>query len=114
MAANVRELLSNIPVLITMLILVIIVLPPSEEISWRWLMLIPIVALQFAFNLGIGLFLARLVAMFNDVSQLISYALRLWMYASCLFFSIERFDSMPAVKTIMEYNPLYNVLAFGP
>ena len=113
MAANVRELLSNIPVLITMLILVI-VLPPAEEISWRWLMLIPIVALQFAFNLGIGLFLARLVAMFNDVSQLISYALRLWMYASCLFFSIERFDSMPAVKTIMEYNPLYNVSAFGP
>lgn len=108
-AANVRELLSNIPVLITMLILVI-VLPPAEEISWRWLMLIPIVALQFAFNLGIGLFLARLVAMFNDVSQLISYALRLWMYASCLFFSIERFDSMPAIKTIMEYNPLYNVL----
>jgi len=108
-AANVRELLSNIPVLIMMLILVI-VLPPAEEISWRWLLLIPIVALQFVFNLGIGLLLARLVAMFNDVSQLITYALRLWMYASCLFFSIERFDSMPAIKTLMEYNPLYNVL----
>ena len=73
-------------------------------------MLIPIVALQFVFNLGIGLLLARLVSMFNDVSQLISYALRLWMYASCMFFSIERFDSMPAIKAIMEYNPLYNVL----
>ena len=47
-AANVRELLSNIPVLITMLILVISC-RPSEEISWRWLMLIPIVALQFVF-----------------------------------------------------------------
>ncbi|MDJ0351358.1 ABC transporter permease [Pseudarthrobacter sp. PH31-O2] len=108
-AANVRELLSNIPVLITMLLLVI-VLPPSEEISWRWLLLIPVVVLQFVFNLGIGLLLARVVSAFNDVSQLISYAMRLWMYASCMFFSIERFNDVPVVKTIMEYNPLYNVL----
>lgn len=109
LAANLRELLSNIPVLLTMLILVI-VLPPSEEISWRWLLLIPVVVLQFIFNLGIGLLLARMVSVFNDASQLISYAMRLWMYASCMFFSIERFDGMPAAKAIMEYNPLYNVL----
>ena len=109
LAANLRELLSNIPVLITMLIL-IIVLPPSEEITWRWLLIIPIVALQFAFNLGVGLILARVVSVFNDASQLISYAMRLWMYGSCMFYSIERFNDMPVVKTIMEYNPLYNVL----
>lgn len=108
-AANVREFLSNIPVLITMLILVI-VLPPAEEISWRWLLLIPVVMLQFVFNLGLGLILARVVSVFNDASQLISYAMRLWMYTSCMFFSIDRFDSMPAIKTLMEYNPLYNVL----
>jgi teichoic acid transport system permease protein len=109
LAANLRELLSNIPVLVTMLILVII-LPPSEEISWRWLMLIPIVGLQFIFNLGVGLILARVVSFFNDASHLISYATRLWMYASCMFFSIDRFDGVPAVKAVMEFNPLYNVL----
>lgn len=109
LAANLRELLSNVPVLITMLILVIL-LPPSEEISWRWILLIPIVALQFAFNLGIGLLLARVVSVFNDASQLISYAMRLWMYGSCMFFSIDRFNEMPWVKGIMEFNPLYNVL----
>ncbi|MDQ0865778.1 ABC transporter permease [Arthrobacter globiformis] len=109
LAANLRELLSNVPVLITMLILVI-VLPPAEEISWRWFMLLPIVALQFIFNLGIGLVLARVVSVFNDASQLISYAMRLWMYGSCMFFSIERFNDMPLVRGIMEYNPLYNVL----
>jgi teichoic acid transport system permease protein len=48
--------------------------------------------------------------MFNDVNQLISYALRLWMYMSCLFFSIDKFDSVPWLKNIMEYNPLYNVV----
>ena len=109
LAANLRELFANIPVLITMLVLVII-LPPAEEISLRWLMLVPVVGLQFLFNLGLGLILARLVSMFNDVSQLISYALRLWMYLSCLFFSIDKFDSVPLLKDIMEYNPLYNVV----
>lgn len=109
LAANLRELLSNIPVLITMLILVI-ALPPSEEISWRWLLLIPIVVLQFVFNLGVGLILARVVSVFNDASQLISYAMRLWMYASCMFFSIDRFNDLPVMKVITEFNPLYNVL----
>jgi teichoic acid transport system permease protein len=109
LAANLRELLSNVPVIIVMLIL-IIVLPPSETISWRWLLLIPIVGLQFLFNLGIGLILARLVSVVNDVSQLISYGIRLWMYASCMFFSIDRFNGVPIIKMIMEYNPLYNVL----
>jgi len=109
LAANLRELFANIPVLITMLVLVII-LPPSEEISLRWLMLVPVVGLQFLFNLGLGLILARLVSMFNDVNQLISYALRLWMYMSCLFFSIDKFDSVPWLRQVMEYNPLYNVV----
>lgn len=109
LAANLRELFANIPVLITMLVLVII-LPPAEEISLRWLMLVPVVGLQFLFNLGLGLILARLVSMFNDVNQLISYALRLWMYMSCLFFSIDKFDSVPWLKGVMEYNPLYNVV----
>lgn len=109
LAANIRELLSNVPVLIVMLVLVII-LPPSEVISWRWLLLVPIVALQFLFNLGVGLILARLVSIINDLSQLITYAMRLWMYTSCLFFSIDRFDEAPVIREIMEFNPLYNVL----
>lgn len=109
LASNVRELLANIPVLITMLILVI-VLPSAEEITWRWVLLLPIVAFQFIFNLGLGLILARVVSVFNDASQIISYAMRLWMYASCMFFSIDRFNEYPAVRALMEVNPLYNVL----
>jgi teichoic acid transport system permease protein len=32
------------------------------------------------------------------------------MYGSCMFFSIDRFDNLPAIKSIMEYNPLYIIL----
>ncbi|MDJ0321741.1 ABC transporter permease [Pseudarthrobacter sp. PS3-L1] len=109
LAANIREVLSNIPVLITMLILVVI-LPPFESITFRWFLIIPIVILQFIFNLGVGLILARVVSNFNDASRLIGYAMRLWMYGSCMFFSIDRFDKFPTARAIMEFNPLYIVL----
>ena len=108
-AANVRELLSNVPVLIVMLIL-IIAIPPAEAITWRWLLLLPIIALQVLFNTGVGFMLARLAARYNDVNQLLSYATRAWMYGSCMFFSIDRFDGIPFLKSLMEFNPLYQVL----
>ncbi|WP_245933365.1 ABC transporter permease [Arthrobacter livingstonensis] len=108
-ATNVRELLSNVPVIVTMLILIII-LPPNEQISMRWLLLIPIIGLQLIFNLGFGLIMARLAARFNDANHILSYGMRAWMYLSCMFFSIDRFAGMPVVKSIMEHNPLYQVL----
>lgn len=109
LAANIRELLLNIPVILTLLVL-IIVLPPDEEISLKWFLLVPVIALQLIFNLGVGLIVARMAARYNDVNQVLSYAMRAWMYLSCMFFSIDRFSGMPVVMKIMEHNPLYQVL----
>ncbi|GAA1340885.1 ABC transporter permease [Arthrobacter roseus] len=108
-AINVRELLSNIPVVITMIVM-ILVLPPTEAITWRILLIPPVLALQFIFNLGVGLLLARLVHHFNDLGQLISFVMRLWLYGSAVFFSIDRFESVPVIQQIMEVNPLFIVL----
>ncbi|GAA1358679.1 ABC transporter permease [Arthrobacter koreensis] len=108
-AVNIREFLANIPVIIMML-LMILVIAPAEEITWRWLLLVPAVALQLVFNLGAGLLLAPLVAKVNDVVHVISFAMRFWMFASCVMFSIDRYNSVPAIKAIVEANPLYLVL----
>jgi len=108
-AVNIRELLANIPVIIMML-LMILVIAPAEEITWRWLLLVPAVGLQLVFNLGAGLLLAPLVAKVNDVVHVISFAMRFWMFASCVMFSIDRYDSVPIIKAIVEANPLYLVL----
>lgn len=108
-AVNIRELLANIPVIIMML-LMILVIAPAEEITWRWLLLVPAVGLQLLFNLGAGLLLAPLVAKVNDVVHVISFAMRFWMFASCVMFSIDRYNSVPIIKAIVEANPLYLVL----
>lgn len=109
LSANVRELIASIPVLLAMLLL-ISVIPPTEEITWRWVLLVPAVILQMVFNLGVGLMLAPLVSKFNDLVHVISFAMRFWLFASCVMFSIDRYSSWPMIKTIVEMNPLYLVL----
>ncbi|MFZ3415606.1 ABC transporter permease [Arthrobacter sp. 3Tela_A] len=108
-AVNMRELFANIPVLIVM-VLIVMVLPPTEEVTWRWLLILPAVALQWIFNLGVSLILARVISKVNDVVHLLSFALRALMYASAVFYSYERFIDQPVLLQIVQLNPLFNVL----
>lgn len=109
LGANIRELLSVVPLILGML-LIIVVLPPVETISWMWLLIIPAVLLQSLFNLGIGMILARTIAKVNDVAHLLPFALRAWMYGSAVFYSYERFVSDPSVLAVLKLNPLFNVI----
>lgn len=109
LAINVREVLASVPVIITMLVM-ILVIPPTETISVLWVLIIPVLLLQAIFNLGLGLILARVVSNVYDLANVISFAMRIWMYTSCVMFSIERFDPYPMVRAVIEANPLYQVL----
>lgn len=109
-ALNIREVIANIPVLIAMFLLVIVV-PPNENITWLWLLIIPAVLLQAMFNLGMGLLLAPIVARMNDLVHVISFLMRFWMFASCVMFSIDRYDKLPVMRAIVEANPLYILIS---
>ncbi|WP_104053803.1 MULTISPECIES: ABC transporter permease [unclassified Arthrobacter] len=108
-AVNLRELLANIPVFIVM-VLIVLLIPPTEEISWLGLLIIPALLLQSIFNLGVGLILARVISKVNDVVHLLSFALRAWMYTSAVFYSYDRFIDQPVLLEIIKLNPLFNVL----
>lgn len=108
-SVNLRELMANIPGFIVMVLLVLL-MPPTEKISWLGLLIIPAIALQTIFNLGVGLILARVISKVNDVVHLLSFALRAWMYASAIFYSYDRFIDQPVFLEIIKLNPLFNVL----
>lgn len=108
-AINVRELMRNTIVFITMFVLVLII-PPLEPITWKWLVFIPIVAIQFLFNLGLSLVLARIVSGWHDFTHIIAFGTRMWMYLSAIFYSVERFDDLPVVQNLMYANPLFCIL----
>lgn len=109
LGANIRELLSAVPLILGML-LFIVVFPPAETISWLWVLVVPAVLLQGVFNLGVGMILARVIAKVHDVTHLLPFALRAWMYASAVFYSYERFITDPTLLEVMTLNPLFNVI----
>ena len=108
-ATNIRELMLFGPTLVVMLVLVLAI-PPMEQITWRWLLLIPLLALQTLFNVGASLLLARYVARWSDLSNLIAFGTRIWLYVSAVFFSADRFANIPPLMTAMHLNPMFCVL----
>ena len=107
--ANVRELLAAVPLVLAML-LIVVSLPPVEEITWLWLLVVPAVLLQSVFNLGVGLILARIITRVHDVTHLIPFALRAWMYLSAIFYTYDRFITQPELLAAIKLNPLFNVI----
>ena len=107
--ANIREVLSSVPLILGMLLLIVLI-PPAEKISWLWLLIVPAVVLQGVFNLGVGMILARIISIVHDATHLLPFAIRAWMYASAVFYSYERFIHEPALLAVMKYNPLFNVI----
>jgi teichoic acid transport system permease protein len=78
--------------LLSMAVLVVIVVATGEPVSWYWLMAIPVLILQTIFNVGVGLFVARIGSQVNDFSQLLPFLLRTWMYISGVLYSIATLD----------------------
>jgi teichoic acid transport system permease protein len=74
---------------VSMIVLAAIVLGAGEPLTWYWLLAIPALLLQATFNVGMGLFLARLGAGADDFSQLMPFLVRTWMYTSGVMFSIS-------------------------
>lgn len=112
LGAVVRETLTTVPTLLTMIALVL-ALPPREVITPLWLLFPVIVAVQGVFNAGVALVAARLVARVPDLQHLIPVLTRFWFYGSGVFFVFEnlRFlDERPGLLAALQLNPLYVVL----
>ncbi len=108
-ATVVRETLSYVPVLLTMLLLVLVI-PPGAVVTWRWILVPVIVALQVLLCLGLALIVARITARVLDFQHVIGFLTRFWLYGSAVFFSYERFIDHPAVLELMRINPMFVVL----
>lgn len=94
--------------LASMLVLVGIVLVTGEPLTWQWLLVLPALALQSIFNVGMALAMARLGAKMPDLKQVLPFVLRTWMYASGVLYSVDLFtDHLPELAAqIMRMNPL--------
>ena len=96
------ELFAHGPALLVMLAIVSTAYAPSVA----WFLLVPIVALQILFSLGLGFVVARMTVHFHDFSQLLGHLLKMWLLASGVMFPFE--NAPPGfVRDLLEANPGY-------
>jgi teichoic acid transport system permease protein len=95
--------------LFSMAALVVILLCFGVPISFSWLMAVPVLVLQFTFNAGVSMIMARMGAKTPDIAQLMPFILRTWMYVSGVMWSIDKLtskDHLPHIVTLaLETNP---------
>ncbi len=104
-----REAISMIPVIVTMLVM-IVAIPPHASITWRWALFPLVLLLQLMFNAGLVFYAARITSAVPDLKMLLGFISRFWLYGSGVMFSLERFITHPTALEILQYNPAYCVL----
>ncbi|MCZ0211181.1 ABC transporter permease [Streptomyces sp. UMAF16] len=75
--------------LFSMLVLFAVAIGFGSYPGLSWLLIVPVLVLQFLFNTGLALIVARMGAKTPDLAQLMPFLLRTWMYASGVMFSIN-------------------------
>ena len=76
--------------LFSMAALVVILLCFGVPVSASWLLAVPALVLQFTFNAGVSMIMARMGAKTPDIAQLMPFILRTWMYVSGVMWSIDK------------------------
>jgi teichoic acid transport system permease protein len=93
--------------LYSMIVLALVLVVSGSYPGASWVLIVPALVLQFLFNTGLSLIVARMGAKTPDLAQLMPFIMRTWMYASGVMFSI---DGMLAgrpewVVRLMQVNP---------
>jgi teichoic acid transport system permease protein len=93
--------------LFSMIVLLAIVVAFGSYPSMSWLLVLPALVLQFVFNTGLAMIMARLGSKTPDLAQLMPFVMRTWLYASGVMFSIPVMlaDKPAWIADILMYNP---------
>jgi teichoic acid transport system permease protein len=100
--------------LLSFAVLFVIILAYGEPPTWYWFLILPVLALQSLFNVGCSFILARWGSGFDDVSQLLPFIIRTWMYASGVIFSIQTTLTLIPGKLLYEHHKLAYLLQVNP
>lgn len=105
----VREVMNFVPTF-AVLVVVLAILPPTEDLTWRVILVVPAFVCQVLFAQGCTFLLARLGHILPDITNLVAVLSRFWLYGSGVFFSIDRFVDHPTIQLIMKINPMFSYL----
>lgn len=74
------------------------------NVSWTFLVAIPVMLLAACFAFGIGLVLGLGNIRFRDVSYLVGILLQVWFYATPIVYRLDMLE--PTAQAVLRFNPL--------
>jgi teichoic acid transport system permease protein len=103
-----RQLIDFLPQLA---ILVPILILFGVEISWSWLLVVPVIILLVFLNAGVAMIFARVAIQLRDVANFIPFMTRILFYSSGVFFELDRIlGNYPELLAVAQLNPVYILL----
>lgn len=103
-ASCIRNAIESIPSVLVMLLLTI----PFVGAPGAAVLVLPLVlVVHFGFDLGLAFIAARLGSDIPDMKRVIPTVFRFLMYGSAITFSIQRYEAVPWLATLVRHNPIY-------
>ena len=78
--------------------------------TWKFILLLYPILLLTVFNIGVGLILSALFVFFKDMQYLWSIFMRLLVYMSAIFYTVDQFE--PEVQLLFNVNPIYVFITY--
>ncbi|WP_433166478.1 ABC transporter permease [Kribbella sp. CA-247076] len=102
--------LNELNQMLVSLCLLFVIVGVTDGLSWSWLLVAPALLLQSMFNVGMTLIFARIGTFVADVTQLLPFVTRTWLYVSGIFFSLPakltQADAPDWVIQVLAFNPI--------
>ncbi len=77
--------------------------------GWPFLALIPLLTIQIAFAIGLGITLGVLNVFFRDVGQLFGVVLQFWFWLTPIIYSVTLLPE--SIRSFMHFNPMADLMA---
>ncbi|WP_309081916.1 ABC transporter permease [Zhihengliuella sp.] len=107
---NLRTWIAGLPSYLV-LVVMILALPPLENLSPIAFLVVPVIVLQIGINLGISLIAAHFIARVPDLNNILRVSTRAWMFGSGVMFPVAKFAELgPVFAFIIHWNPMAWVL----
>lgn len=94
-----------VQLVVSVVFLAVLIVIDGRIPSWTWFFLLPAIAIQFIFVIGIGFFLSALNVFVRDITTALPNILLLVMFFSPIFYAISAFPA--ALQTVTLFNPFY-------
>ena len=107
-----RSTYESVPDIIILLVFILVV-PPGENASFHWLLILVALAFRQGMILGLTMTTGFLTNRVPDLSHVWPVLSRFWFYTSGILFSIERYVSDPFLKSVLESNPAAVLINFA-